>query len=72
VGVAAYGVLVPAGGALGHGSSASFVNSLHEALWIGAAVAAAGAVVAVKLIGVRAPAPELAPIPAAEAIAEVA
>jgi hypothetical protein len=72
VGVAAYGVLVPAGGGLGHGSAVSFVSSLHTALWIGAAVAAVGAVVAVKLIGIKAPAPQLAPIPASEAVAEVA
>jgi predicted MFS family arabinose efflux permease len=72
VGVAAYGVLVPAGGGLGHGSAASFVSSLHTALWIGAAVAAVGAVVAVKLIGIKAAAPQLAPVPAGEAVAEVA
>jgi EmrB/QacA subfamily drug resistance transporter len=72
VGVAAYGVLVPASAALGHGSSASFVNGLHEALWIGAAVAAVGAVVAAKLIGTKAPAPQAVPTPAAEAIAEIA
>ncbi len=70
VGVAAYGVLVPAGAALGHGSSGSFVSSLHEALWIGAAVAAIGAIVAVKLIGIRAPAPQVSPIPAGEAVPE--
>jgi hypothetical protein len=72
VGVAAYGVLVPAGGGLGHGSAGSFVSSLHEALWIGAAVAAVGAVVAAKLIGFKAPAPQLVPTQADEAIAEVA
>jgi EmrB/QacA subfamily drug resistance transporter len=71
VGVAAYGVLVPAGAALGHGSSTSFVNGLHEALWIGAGVAAVGAVVAAKLIGAKAPAAHAAPLPAPEAIAEV-
>jgi EmrB/QacA subfamily drug resistance transporter len=65
LGVAAYGVLIPAGGALGHGSSATFVTGLHEALWIGAAVAAAGAVVAVRLIGTRA----RQPIPAGEVAA---
>jgi fucose permease len=68
VGVAAYGVLVPAGAALGHGSSAAFVSGLHDALWIGAAVAAAGAVAALKLIGAR----ELAPTAAAEIVAEPA
>jgi EmrB/QacA subfamily drug resistance transporter len=72
VGVAAYGVLIPAGAALGHGSSASFVTDLHEALWIGAAVAAAGAVLAVKLIGTRAAATRFAPTPAGEAIVEPA
>jgi EmrB/QacA subfamily drug resistance transporter len=72
IGVAAYGVLVPAGAALGHGSSTSFVSGLHEALWIGAGVAAVGAVVAAKLIGVRARVPHPAPVPASEAIAELA
>jgi predicted MFS family arabinose efflux permease len=72
VGVAAYGVLVPAGAALGHGSSASFVNGLHQALWIGAGVAAVGAVVAAKLIGTKAPAAHTAPTPAPEAMAELA
>jgi EmrB/QacA subfamily drug resistance transporter len=72
VGVAAYGVLVPAGAALGHGSSASFVSGLHEALWIGAAVAAVGAVVAARLIGTKAPAPHTVPTPATEAVAELA
>ncbi len=72
VGVAAYGVLVPARAALGHGSSAGFVSGLHEALWIGAAVAAVGAVVAAKLIGTKAPAAQAVATPAAEAIAELA
>ena len=72
VGVAAYGVLVPAGAALGHGSGASFVNGLHEALWIGAGVAAIGAMVAAKLIGTKARVPHNAPTPAPEAIGELA
>jgi predicted MFS family arabinose efflux permease len=72
VGVAAYGVLVPAGAALGHGSSASFVNGLHDALWIGAGVAAVGAVVAAKLIGAKTPGPVAAPTPAPEATPELA
>jgi EmrB/QacA subfamily drug resistance transporter len=72
IGVAAYGVLVPAGAALGHGSSASFVNGLHQALWIGAGVAAVGAAVAAKLIGTKALSPHAAPTPAPEAIAELA
>jgi EmrB/QacA subfamily drug resistance transporter len=73
VGVAAYGVLVPAGAALGHGSGATFVDGLHQALWIGAAVAAVGAVVAAKLIGIRATAPDVEAVAAAsEPIAELA
>ena len=72
IGVAAYGVLVPAGAALGRGSSASFVNGLHQALWIGAGVAAVGAAVAAKLIGTKALSPHAAPTPAPEAIAELA
>ena len=72
LGVAAYGVLVPAGAALGHGSGASFVSGLHEALWIGAGVAAVGAVLAVKLIGSKAWAPHPAPTPPPEAIVELA
>jgi EmrB/QacA subfamily drug resistance transporter len=72
VGVAAYGVLVPAGAALGHGPSASFVDGLHQALLIGAAVAAVGAVVAAKLIGTKAPAPHAAPVPSPEAVSEIA
>jgi predicted MFS family arabinose efflux permease len=72
IGVAAYGVLVPANAALGHGSSESFVNGLHTALWIGAGVAAVGAVVAAKLIGTKASVPHAAPAPAPEAMAELA
>jgi EmrB/QacA subfamily drug resistance transporter len=72
VGVAAYGVLVPAGAALGHGSGASFVSGMHEALWIGAGVAAIGAVVALKLIGTKTPSPHAAPTPARDPIAELA
>ena len=74
VGVAAYGVLVPAGAALGHGSSATFVDGLHQALWIGAAVAAVGAVLAAKFIGMRNTAADVASVPpvAAEPVAEIA
>jgi predicted MFS family arabinose efflux permease len=53
VGVAALGALVPAGAALGHGSAAAYVSGLHHALILAAAVAAAGAVVTVALIGTR-------------------
>jgi HD domain len=39
VGVAAFGALVPAGAALGHGSAVAYVHGLHHALVLGAAVA---------------------------------
>jgi EmrB/QacA subfamily drug resistance transporter len=47
VGVAALGALVPAGAALGGGGaggSVSYVNGLHDALWVCAAVCVIGAV----------------------------
>lgn len=43
VGVAAFGALVPAAAALGHGSSTAYVPGLHHALVIGAGLAATGA-----------------------------
>ncbi|HEY3189591.1 MAG TPA: MFS transporter, partial [Solirubrobacteraceae bacterium] len=52
VGVAALGALVPAQDAFG-GSAQAYVDGLHDALWAGAALAAAGAVAAAALI--RAP-----------------
>ena len=54
VGVAALGALVPAEAALGGGSAASYVDGLSEALYVGAGVAAVGAVAAAILIGRRA------------------
>jgi EmrB/QacA subfamily drug resistance transporter len=53
VGVAAFGALVPASAALGHGSDASYVAGMHHALLAGAALAGAGAVAAALLIGSR-------------------
>jgi EmrB/QacA subfamily drug resistance transporter len=44
VGVAALGALVPAGAALGGGDPQSYVNGLHDALWVCAAVCVVGAV----------------------------
>jgi EmrB/QacA subfamily drug resistance transporter len=67
VGVAAFGALVPAAAAVGHGSPEAYVAGLHTALLIGTAVAAVGAVAsAALLIGVRRQAPtgDLAPNPA--------
>jgi EmrB/QacA subfamily drug resistance transporter len=64
VGVAAFGALVPASAALGHGSTEAYVAGMHTALLVGASLAAAGALAsAVLLTGRRnqAPSRELAP-----------
>jgi hypothetical protein len=50
VGVAALGALVPAGAALGEGSAQSYVDGLHDALWVGAVVALAAATATALLI----------------------
>ena len=44
VGIAALGALIPAQAALGHGSPQAFVDGLHNALIVGAGVAAIGAI----------------------------
>jgi EmrB/QacA subfamily drug resistance transporter len=69
VGVAALGALIPAEAAFGDGSPQSYVDGLHNALLVGAGVAAVGAIAAFLLIskrfGAAAPAPEKdAPAPA--------
>jgi len=69
VGVAALGALIPAEAAFGDGSPQSYVDGLHNALLVGAGVAAVGAVAAFLLISKRfggaAPAPaKEAPAPA--------
>jgi EmrB/QacA subfamily drug resistance transporter len=64
VGVAAFGALVPAEAALGHGSPEAYVAGMHTAMVVAAAVAAAGALAAaVLLTGLRGevPAGDLAP-----------
>ena len=53
VGVAALGALIPAEAALGGGSAASYVAGMHDALYVGAALAAAGAIAAAVLISKR-------------------
>ncbi len=53
VGVAALGALIPAEAALGGGSAASYVAGMHDALWVGAVLAAAGAVASAILISKR-------------------
>jgi MFS family permease len=55
LGVAVYGALIPAGAAVGNGSPEAFVHGLHQALWVAAAVAAAGALAGAWLL-VRRPA----------------
>ena len=50
VGVAALGALVPASAALGDGSPQSYVDGLHDALWVGAVLAAACAAATALLI----------------------
>jgi predicted MFS family arabinose efflux permease len=50
VGVAGLGALVPAAAALGDGSPQSYVDGLHAALWVGAALAMAAAVATALLI----------------------
>jgi EmrB/QacA subfamily drug resistance transporter len=61
VGVAALGALVPAEAALGGGAAVDYVAGMHDALWAGAVLAAAGAVASGLLIsrryGAAAPAP---------------
>jgi EmrB/QacA subfamily drug resistance transporter len=66
VGVAALGALIPADAALGGGSAASYVAGMHDALYVGAAVAAAGAIASALLIskrfGTTAPVADEAPV----------
>jgi EmrB/QacA subfamily drug resistance transporter len=50
VGVAALGALVPAGAAFDPSRHAEYVAGMHDALWVGAGVAAIGAVAAAMLI----------------------
>ena len=67
VGVAAFGALVPAAAALGHGSPQAYVAGMHTALFVGATLAATGALASAWLLTSRrimAPTGELAPDPA--------
>jgi EmrB/QacA subfamily drug resistance transporter len=67
VGVAAFGALVPAAAALGHGSPEAYVSGLHHALLVGAALAAVATIASAPLLAGRrreAPAVELVPDPA--------
>lgn len=53
VGIAAFGALVPAAAALGHGSPQAYVTGLHHALIVGAALAASGSVLCALLLNNR-------------------
>jgi EmrB/QacA subfamily drug resistance transporter len=50
VGVAALGALIPAGAVLGDGSPQSYVDGLHDALWVGALLAMTAALASALLI----------------------
>jgi EmrB/QacA subfamily drug resistance transporter len=65
VGVAAFGAMVPATGALGGGDSQAYVDGLHTALLAGAALAAVGAFASARLLGVRSGATPDAAVPQA-------
>jgi EmrB/QacA subfamily drug resistance transporter len=60
VGVAALGALVPASAAFG-GEPQTYVDGMKDALWVGAALCAAGAVACAVLLAERRKAPETAP-----------
>jgi EmrB/QacA subfamily drug resistance transporter len=67
VGVAAFGALIPAASALGHGSPQSYVTGMHHAMVAGSALAAVGAIASGALLaGKRRPAQtrDLVPDPA--------
>lgn len=72
LGVAAYGALVPAAAALGHGGAGSYVAGLHHALLVGAGVALTGAVFTAVLIRRPARKPFSGSIHVAEPAAETA
>lgn len=50
VGVAAFGALIPAAAALGHGSPESYVTGMHHAMVAGSALAAVGAIASGALL----------------------
>jgi EmrB/QacA subfamily drug resistance transporter len=53
VGVAAFGALVPAAAALGHGSPDAYVTGMHHAMYAGTVVAGAGAIASAALLSGR-------------------
>jgi EmrB/QacA subfamily drug resistance transporter len=68
VGVAAFGALLPASAALGHGSPEDYVTGLHHALLIGAALAAAGGIATSRLIPTHSTASQTQPVVAADPV----
>jgi EmrB/QacA subfamily drug resistance transporter len=71
VGVAAFGALFSASGALGHGSPEDYVTGLHHALLIGAALAAAGGIATSRLIPTRRTAGQTQPVAVIEPVTEL-
>lgn len=72
-GVAAFGALVPAAAALGHGVAGSYVSGLREALWIRAGVAALSAAATALLLQVQAGREEAeSPFASVDAVSELA
>src|SRR5262249_16653161 len=71
VGVAAFGVLVPATAALGHGSPDGYVTGLHHALLIGTALAGAGGIATGKLIPARRTTGQTQPVAATDPVPEL-
>jgi EmrB/QacA subfamily drug resistance transporter len=65
VGVAALGALIPAADALGGGSPVDYVSGMHDALWVGAGLAAIGALATAVLIRKPRQAATAQPAPAA-------
>ena len=53
IGVAAFGALVPAAAALGHGPAGGYVSGFHHALLLGAGVAVGGAAATAALLRAR-------------------
>jgi EmrB/QacA subfamily drug resistance transporter len=65
VGVAAFGAMVPSDAGLGAGNPQAYVDGLHTALLAGAVLAAVGAVVSGRLLGLRSGGPAAEAVPAA-------
>jgi hypothetical protein len=64
VGVAAFGAMVPSSAGLGAGDPVAYVDGLHTALLAGAVLAAAGALVSARLLGLGRASGAAAPQPA--------